>query len=143
MAETRVVYDARPLHPIHAMLLAFPIPLVLGALLSDLAYSSSYQVQWTNFASWLVAGGLVFTGLALVWSLIDSFRADNRRGRSKWLLVGLLVVTFVVGFINALVHAKDAWAAMPAGTILSVIVLVLAVASAWVGFSSQRAGDPR
>lgn len=125
------------------MLLAFPLPLFLGALLSDWAYSASYQVQWTNFASWLIAGALVFTGLALLWSIINALRADLPGGRSGWLLVALLAAAFVTGFINALVHAKDAWAAMPAGLILSVIVLLLAVASAWAGFSSTRAGEPK
>ena len=50
------------------MLLAFPLPLFIGALLSDWAYSATYQIQWINFASWLIAGALVFTGLALLWS---------------------------------------------------------------------------
>ena len=38
------------------MLLGSTIALFLGALLSDLAYYRSYQVQWINFASWLIAG---------------------------------------------------------------------------------------
>lgn len=132
----------RPLHPVHAVLLSSALPLYLGAVLSDWAYSSTYQVQWTNFASWLNAGALVFTALALLWSLADALRAD-RRGTSGWLLVGLLAATFIVGFFNALVHAKDAWAAMPAGLILSIIVLVLAIASAWAGFSARRVGERR
>ena len=37
--------SVRSLHPLHAILLAFPLPLFLGALLSDLAYWSSFQVQ--------------------------------------------------------------------------------------------------
>ena len=53
------------LHPVHAILLASTLPLFLGALLSDWAYSSSYQIQWLNFASWLIAGALVLCGLAL------------------------------------------------------------------------------
>ena len=60
----------RPLHPVHAILLAFPLPLFLGALLSDLAYWSSYHIQWSNFASWLIAGGLVGGGFAMLWALI-------------------------------------------------------------------------
>ena len=91
----------------------------LGALLSDFAYSSSYQIQWINFASWLIAGGLVFGGLALLWALIDLLRAD-RRGAARCVYFLLLLATWVLGFINALVHAKDAWATMPAGLILSV-----------------------
>jgi hypothetical protein len=38
----------RALHPLHAVLLASTIPLFLGAVLSDWAYASSYEVQWTN-----------------------------------------------------------------------------------------------
>ncbi len=114
----------------------------LGALLSDWAYAESYQIQWTNFASWLIAGGLVFTALALLWALIDALRADTR-GHRKWLGFGLTLATFVVGFFNALVHAKDAWAAMPAGLILSAIVLLLAIAADWAAFSRGQTGDPR
>lgn len=127
------------LHPVHAVLLAGTVPLFLGALLSDLAYSSSYQVQWTNFASWLIAGGLVFSGFALLWSGIDLLRAD-RRGGHRMITFLLLLATFLLSFINALVHAKDVWAAMPAGLILSVIVAVLAVAATWTGFSTLRSG---
>ncbi len=35
----------------------------------------------------------------------------------------LLLATFVVGFFNALVHAKDGWATMPTGLILSAVVV--------------------
>jgi uncharacterized membrane protein len=39
----------------------------------------------------------------------------------------------VFGFVNALVHARDAWAAMPAGLILSIVVFLLAAAAAAIG----------
>ncbi|MDQ3143903.1 MAG: hypothetical protein M3Q57_03375 [Pseudomonadota bacterium] len=128
------------LHPVHAVILAGAVPLFLGALLSDWAYSSSYQVQWTNFASWLIAGGLLFTGFALLWSGIDLLRADRRGGGRLMTFFLLLLATFVFGLINALVHAKDVWAAMPAGLILSLIVAVLAIAATWIAFSSLREG---
>jgi len=126
------------LHPVHAVLLASSLPLFLGALLSDWAYLRSFQVQWTNFASWLNAGALIFVGAALLWGVIDLLRADNRNGRAGAVYVGLLLATFVLGFINALVHAKDAWATMPMGLILSVLVFLLALATAWLGFSAYR-----
>ena len=56
----------RPLHPLHAILLAFPLPLFVGALLSDLAYRSSFHVQWANFSSWLIAGGLFVGAFAVL-----------------------------------------------------------------------------
>ena len=131
-----------PLHPIHAVLLSSTVPLFLGALLSDIAYSNSYQVQWTNFASWLIVGGLVFTVAALLWALIGLLRIDRRGGRRLAYFL-LLLGTFVLAFANALVHARDAWASMPAGLILSALVLILALAAVWTGFSRQRAGEAK
>ena len=130
------------LHPVHAIFLASTIPLFLGALLSDWAYAESYQIQWTNFASWLIAGGLVFAGAALLWAIVDLFRADVRR-HGGWLYVGLLAATFVLGFINALVHAKDAWAAMPEGFVLSVVAFLLALAANWAAYSRGPRSDAR
>ena len=69
MADQDVTDYPRPIHPLHAILLAFPLPLFLGALLSDIAYDATYQVQWTNFASWLIAGALLVGGLALLWAM--------------------------------------------------------------------------
>lgn len=131
------------IHPVHAVLLASILPLFLGALLTDWAYSRSSEIQWTNFASWLIAGGLVFAGLALLWALVDFFRADVARGRPGLVYLLVLAATFVLGFVNALIHAKDAWAAMPAGLILSVLVFILAVAAIWLGFAAHRSGEPR
>ncbi|WP_321163785.1 DUF2231 domain-containing protein [Sphingomonas sp. Leaf67] len=129
----------RPIHPLHAVLLAATVPLFLGALLSDIAYGRSEQVQWNNFASWLIVGGMVFCGCALLWAFIGLLRRHGRTGQAL-LFLGLLFATFIIGFVDALVHAKDAWAIMPEGPILSFIVTVLAIAATWVGFSSLRAG---
>ncbi len=128
------------IHPFHAVFLAGTTPLFLGAMLSDIAYAQTYQVQWTNFASWLIAGGLVFGGVVLLLALVDLVRAGHRGGRQLVYFV-LVLATWVLGFINALVHAKDAWGAMPAGLVLSVVVTVLACLATWIGFSGFRPGD--
>src|SRR5688572_17678184 len=125
----------RPIHPLHAIFLAFPLPLFLGALLSDLAYWSSFHVQWINFSAWLIAGGLLVGAFALLWALTDMLRSRAApTARPKIYFVALLVM-WVLGFVNALVHAKDAWATMPASLYLSIIVTVLALAAAWIGYS--------
>jgi uncharacterized membrane protein len=122
----------------HAVIAAAALPLFLGALLSDWAYSSSHQVQWINFSSWLIAGGLVVAGLALPWAVASVLRtrAPGHRGGMAYLL--MLLATFVIGFLNALVHARDAWATMPTGLVLSAVVLVLAVATSALGLASLR-----
>ena len=85
----------------------------------------------------------MFLGAALLWTVIDAVRADAPRRRVKWVLVGFIGMTFLVGFINALVHAKDAGATMPAGLVLSVIALILAAASIWHGFAGPRSGEAK
>jgi uncharacterized membrane protein len=130
------------IHPVHAVLLAGTFTLFLSALLNDLAYWSTYHVQWTNFASWLIVGGLLLGGIALLFALVG-LRHAGRRSRRSLLYLLLLLATWIVGFFNALVHAKDAWAAMPGGLVLSVIAVVLAGVATWLGFSSPRTGDLR
>ena len=129
----------RSLHSLHAILLAGTVPLFLGVLLSDFAYSSSNEIQWKNFASWLLVGALVFGGLTLLWAIIDISRAAARTAR-QFLYVALLLVLWVLGFIDALVHAGDAWASMPAALNISTICAVLAVAATWLGFASAHRG---
>lgn len=133
------VYRSTP-SPLHAILLAGTVPLFLGALLNDIAYYQTYQIQWSNFASWLIAGGLLFCGLALLFGLVNLIRADRKAGRPTVYFL-LLLVTWVLGLINAFEHAKDAWATMPSSLILSVIVTVLACVTAWLGLTNLRSGD--
>lgn len=130
------------IHPLHGILLASTIPLFLGAVLSDLAYASSYQIQWSNFSSWLIAGGLVFCGLAMLWAII-SLLFNRHSARFSGLYLFLLVITFALGFINSLIHARDAWAMMPTGLNLSVIVFLLACVTTWIGFFKFGVGGQR
>lgn len=141
MAGTRA--HPRTIHPIHAVLLAGSLPLFLGALISDWAYSSTYEVQWLNFAAWLNASALVLAGGALLWAVIDFFRSDVARDRRSALYLLALITGFVLGFINAFIHGKDAWATMPGGLILSVLTFPLILAATWIGFSTLRAGVVR
>lgn len=139
MTTTVVRVHSIPLHPVHSLLLAGSLPLFIGTLLSDITYANSYQIQWSNFASWLLAGALVLSGFALLCALIGLFRVERRQGPALVYFL-VLLATWVLGFINALVHARDAWAMMPTGLILSVIVTVLILVATWLGFFSLRTG---
>ena len=97
------------LHPLHAILLAFPLPLFLGALLSDLAYQASFNVQWANFSSWLIAGGLFFGGFALLWALVALFVGETARTRQPLVYFVVLLVMWVIGFINAAGARQGCW----------------------------------
>ena len=90
----------------------------------------------------MIAGGLLFAGLALLFALANLVGAERKAGRPVLYFL-LLLVTWVVGLINAFEHAKDAWAVMPTGLVLSAIVAVLAVITAWLGLSNLRSGGER
>jgi uncharacterized membrane protein len=139
LSATTAPVFARPLHPLHAILLAFPLPLFLGALLADIAYARTFHVQWTNFSSWLIAGGLLFGGFALLWALIDliRIRAPGRRHAAIYFVV--LLAMWGLGLINALVHSKDAYAVMPEAPWLSAVVALLALVASWLGYSGSHA----
>lgn len=125
--------------PLHATLLAGTVPLFLSALISDIAYGQTYQIQWANFASWLIAGALVFCGFALLFALVNLLRAEHKVGRPAVYCL-LLLATWVLGLVNAFQHAKDAYAMMPTGLVLSVVVTVLSVVATWVGLTNLRSG---
>lgn len=133
----------RRLHPLHAALLAFTIPLFVGGLISDLAYWSSFHVQWANFSSWLIAGGLFVGAFVVLWAAFGLFRRQTAQNRRPILYFVVLLAMWVLGFVNALVHAKDASATMPGGLYLSAITTLLAVVAVWIGFSGFRDGEVR
>ncbi|KFI06469.1 DUF2231 domain-containing protein [Massilia sp. BSC265] len=121
---------------LHTILLAGSVPLFLGALLSDIAYYNTYQIQWNNFASWLLAGAELLSGLALLFALMNLLRAKRKAGRPMTYFL-VLLATWVVGLLNSFEHAKDAWASMPTGMVLSIVVTVLSLAAAWLGLGPQ------
>lgn len=123
------------IHPFHAAMLAGAAPLFVGALLADREYATSYQVEWSNFASWLLIGAMLLATLALLCAFVAHFR---RQGMGA-VYLAVLVAAWVVGFFDALHHARDAWAIMPAAPVLSLVAALLACIATWIGFSSLRA----
>ncbi|MDX3895810.1 DUF2231 domain-containing protein [Pusillimonas sp.] len=124
-------------YPLHAVFLAGTIPLFLGAALSDAAYGKTFHIQWNNFASWLLVAGLVFAGIALIFAIVDLFR-PYQRARGIVLYFLILLATWIVGFIDALIHARDAWAGMPTGLVLSIVATLLACVATWLGFRTPH-----
>lgn len=124
-------------HPIHPMLIPFPIACFVGTLLTDLAYWRTADIMWANFSAWLLAIGLVLGVLAAIAGLID-FLGDRlvRSQRPAWwhMLGNLLVL--VLSFFNVLIHSRDAWTSVvPTGLILSAVVVVIMLFTAWMGRS--------
>lgn len=127
-------YRRRVPHPLHAILLAFPVALFSCALLSDITYLKSAEMQWSNFSAWLITGGLIFGAPVLLWAAIAFVR--GRRGaratRTPALAYFLLIlVMWIAGLVNAFKHSQDAWSSVGAtGVTLSVVSTLAAIAAA-------------
>jgi uncharacterized membrane protein len=138
MAIPAVRPERRP-EPVLTVLAISCAPLFLGGLLADIAYARTYQIQWLNFAAWLIAGAMVFTGMALAWTLLMVVRSSFRDRASLAPLL-LLAAMFLLGLLNSFVHARDAWGAMPGGLALSGVVTILAGALVWFVVVPRRRG---
>jgi uncharacterized membrane protein len=138
VTRTRAVILLHPVHPLQAIFLSGALTLFVGVLASDLAYAKTFEVQWKNFASWLLVGGLAMGFVALVWAIVDFARLGHDRGARRLAYLVALLAMWTLGFVNALVHAGDAWASMPRGLILAAIVAVLSIVAAWLGFANYR-----
>lgn len=124
--------------PLAAVCLSGALFLFLGAALSDWAYASSYEIQWNNFAAWLLVGALMLLAVALPGAIADVV-ARGRRTRAAIVHALLLLAAWVVGFLDALMHARDAWASMPAGLWMSWAAATLAAIATWLAFRAPPA----
>lgn len=125
--------------PFAAVSLAGSLSLFLGAALCDIAYASTYEIQWNNFAAWLLAGALVFAGIALAFALRDAL-STRRRTRPALIYAAVLTLSWLIGFNASLVHARDAWASMPGGMVQSCLAFLLAAVATWMAFRRDSLG---
>lgn len=124
-------------HPVHAMLVPFPIVCWIGALVTDIVYTQSTNIMWSTFSAWLLTVGLVFGGLAALFGLIDFF--GDGRIRALGVAIAHMVINltvWVIELFNAFVHSRDGWTSVvPTGLTLSIIGVLLLAVSGWLGGS--------
>ena len=64
-------------HPIHPMLIPFPIVCFIGALVADIVFLNNHLHGWATASRYLLSVGLVMAALAAVAGLTD-FMGDER-----------------------------------------------------------------
>lgn len=124
-------------HPIHPMLIPFPVAFFVAALGVDLAYLANGEAGWANAAMWLLGAGLVMAALAAVAGFIDFFGDRGVRAiRAAWLHMTGNVIVVLLELVNFYLRytqgAADAVA--PAGVMLSGAVVVLLLFTGWKGW---------
>ena len=131
-------YEPRPsASALHGILLSFPVALFSSGLAADVAYLKTSEIQWTNFASWSIAGALVFGGLVLAWALIEWLvKLGHPASRGRLVYFAVLAVMWIIGLVNAFHHARDGWSSVgTTGLALSIATTLLALVAGWMFFS--------
>lgn len=124
--------------PLHLLLGAFPIVCFIGALVTDIVYANTADMQWANFSAWLLTAGLVTGALAILGGIV-AYARDRSRGAGGGLGALLVhgvgtVAVMMIALINVLVHSRDAWTSVvPTGLELSVVTVVLMLLTGWLG----------
>ena len=119
--------------PIHAMIVPFPIVCFTGAMITDIVYSRTADIQWANFSAWLLAFGMLMGSLAALFGMIDFFRSGPKPAIGWAHLVGNLAI-LSIALLNNFVHARDGWTSVvPTGLILSVVTVLMMIVTGFLG----------
>jgi uncharacterized membrane protein len=124
-------------HPLHAMLVPIPMVCFGGAFVTDITYWRTAAMLWADMSAWLLTVGLVISMFAVLAGLVD-FLSDGRirQLRAAWIHVLGNVAALVLTFFNVLVHTRDAYTSVvPAGLILSTLVVLILAVTGWNGWS--------
>ena len=120
-------------HPIHPMLVPFPIVCFIGALVTDIVFLNNHDHGWATASRYLLAIGLVMAALAAVAGLTDFFGEKRIQGSDaiKHMLANVTAV--VLELINLFIRLHSDPAINKIGIYLSVIVVVILLYSGWKG----------
>ena len=137
MMEEIVIRRGTVWHPIWAVLQAFPLAFFTTALVTDIAYVNTFQMQWANFSVWLIFGGLFMGGIAILAAVIAAAgRWRSVIWRRAFFFAAGCVLAWLTGFVNFFVHSRDAWTSvMPMGLALSIATTVIILVTSWIGYA--------
>jgi uncharacterized membrane protein len=123
-------------HPIHPMVIPFPIACFALAFVSDLAFYKTSNEFWGTASLWLLGIGLIMAALAAVVGLIDVFGDQRIRNLSDaWLHAGGNLIVVLIELYNWYSrHGHGDAAIIPAGVILSGLALLILVFTGWKGW---------
>jgi uncharacterized membrane protein len=123
-------------HPVHPMLIPFPVGLFTASVVFDVIYLINGRGGFTVAAAYAIAGGIIGGLLAAPFGWIDFFKipADTRAKRIA-LIHGLVNVVVVVLFLISWLLRLNAggWEPTAGALICSFVGIAIAVVAAWLG----------
>jgi uncharacterized membrane protein len=123
-------------HPLHPMVVPFPIASFAGALATDIAFASTGNAFWAEASQWLLGVGVVTALVAAVGGFTD-FLGDARIRAlppARRHMIGNLVLV-VIEAVNLWLRIGDAAdSVVPLGVSLSAIGVLLLLFNGWQGW---------
>jgi uncharacterized membrane protein len=122
-------------HPIHPMLIAFPLAFLVGVLATDLAFWGTADAFWARASLWLVGAGVVTGAVAAIFGLIDFFTIARAREHAMgWIHFLGNATALLLSLFNWLLRLDDpAAAVLPWGLVLSLVVAAILGVTGWAG----------
>src|SRR5512133_2578604 len=123
-------------HPVHPMLIVFPVGLFVTAVIFDILYLATNNTVFPTVSFFLIAVGVLGGLLAAVFGFIDwSALPNNSRARSIGLWHGLGNFVIVVLFAGSWLLRRGDPNYIPSGLALTLSFLAGAMAfvTAWIG----------
>jgi uncharacterized membrane protein len=111
-------------HPIHPMVIHFPVAALIGLMGADLAYLWTGDAFWLRMAIWLAGVGAVGGWIASIAGLVDLLTVRRvRRLITAWMHAVLAVMLLSLATLNWLLRLSDAGGdtVMPWGLGLSLL----------------------
>jgi uncharacterized membrane protein len=122
-------------HPVHPMLIVFPLGLLSTAVIFDIIYLVSDNPQWTVVAYYMIGAGIIGGLAAAVFGWLDwiAIPVGTRARRiGLWHGVGNVVVLGL--FILSWVLRRETAEVPPTGAIVAALTgVVIALITAWLG----------
>jgi len=121
-------------HPIHPMLIVFPVGLLIFSLICDLvALSSLHPENWILVAFYTMLGGFIGALAAAIPGLIDLLSMTDTRVKR------IALTHMSLNLLAVALYAVNIWMRYTRGThsatviLLSVLAVVILAISGWLG----------
>jgi uncharacterized membrane protein/nitrite reductase/ring-hydroxylating ferredoxin subunit len=122
-------------HPIHPILVSFPIAFFIGSFLADLAGYCTGNADLSRTGYWLQIAGIGFALLAAVPGIIDFLFAvpPKSSGKKRALTHGLLNVTNVLIFAGVWFYRRQENPSVPLILGAELIGIIILSIAGWMG----------
>ncbi|HZS16907.1 MAG TPA: DUF2231 domain-containing protein [Candidatus Udaeobacter sp.] len=122
-------------HPVHPMLIVFPLGLLPVASIFDIIYLSTNNGQWAVVSYWIIAAGIIGALIAAVFGFIDWLGIpDGTRAKSIGLTHGVAnLIVSLLFIVSWFMRRPDPSTPSLLAIVLGWIGIGIALFSGWLG----------